>query len=118
MVGHKKLYRRIDFHRNKIGIDAKVATIEYDPNRNARIALLHYQDGEKRYILYPRGLRVGETIVSDLKAPILIGNALPVSNMPLGNRASQHRGSLRVLEANWFERRVELHNWLLKKVAL
>ena len=82
--GHKKLYRQIDFHRNKIGIDAKVATIEYDPNRNARIALLHYQDGEKKYILYPRGLRVGETIVSDLKAPILIGNALPVSNMPLG----------------------------------
>ena len=82
--GHKKLYRRIDFHRNKIGIDAKVITIEYDPNRNARIALLHYQDGEKRYILYPRGLRVGETILSDIKAPILVGNALPVSNMPLG----------------------------------
>ena len=82
--GHKKLYRRIDFHRNKIGIDAKVITIEYDPNRNARIALLHYQDGEKRYILYPRGLRVGETIRSDIKAPILVGNALPVSNMPLG----------------------------------
>ena len=82
--GHKKLYRRIDFHRSKVGIDAKVATIEYDPNRNARIALLHYRDGAKGYILYPRGLRVGETILSDVTAPILVGNALPVSNMPLG----------------------------------
>ena len=82
--GHKKLYRQIDFHRNKIGIDAKVATIEYDPNRNARIALLHYRDGEKGYILSPRGLCVGEMILSDVTAPILVGNALPVSNMPLG----------------------------------
>jgi large subunit ribosomal protein L2 len=82
--GHKRLYRQIDFKRNKIGILAKVATIEYDPNRNARIALLNYQDGEKRYILYPRGLKVGEFIMSDLNAPIKIGNSLPLDRMPLG----------------------------------
>ena len=82
--GHKKLYRQIDFKRNKFGVVAKVAAVEYDPNRNARIALLNYQDGEKRYIIYPRGLRVGETIVSDLTAPILVGNSLPLNNMPLG----------------------------------
>jgi large subunit ribosomal protein L2 len=82
--GHKRLYRILDFRRNKIGILAKVATIEYDPNRNARIALIHYQDGEKRYILYPRGLKIGETIFSDREAPISIGNNLPLSNMPLG----------------------------------
>nr|YP_009106224.1 ribosomal protein L2 [Binuclearia lauterbornii]AIT95036.1 ribosomal protein L2 [Binuclearia lauterbornii] len=83
--GHKKLYRKIDFRRDKIGILAKVASIEYDPNRNARIALLHYQDGEKRYILHPRGLKLGETIVSAFAAPIVIGNALPLSNIPLGS---------------------------------
>nr|YP_009105423.1 ribosomal protein L2 [Parietochloris pseudoalveolaris]AIT94050.1 ribosomal protein L2 [Parietochloris pseudoalveolaris] len=82
--GHKKLYRKIDFRRDKIGIPAKVTSIEYDPNRNARIALLHYQDGEKRYILYPRGLTVGEVIISDVEAPITIGNSLPLQNMPLG----------------------------------
>ena len=82
--GHKKLYRQIDFQRDKIGIIAKVASVQYDPNRNARIALLHYQDGEKRYILYPRGLKTGENIVADGEAPIFIGNALPLNNMPLG----------------------------------
>nr|WQA10867.1 ribosomal protein L2 [Streptosarcina sp. YL-2023a] len=82
--GHKRLYREIDFQRNKIGIPAKVTTIEYDPNRNARIALLNYQDGEKRYILHPRGLKVGETILAGLDAPILTGNALPLNSMPLG----------------------------------
>ena len=82
--GHKRLYREIDFRRDKIGIPAKVVTIEYDPNRNARIALLRYEDGEKRYILHPRGLNVGETILSDLQAPILVGNALPLRNIPLG----------------------------------
>lgn len=82
--GHKKLYRYIDFQRSKIGIGAKVATVEYDPNRNARIALLHYQDGDKKYILYPRGLRSGENVIADQDAPILIGNALPLKNMPLG----------------------------------
>ena len=83
--GHKKLYRKIDFRRDKMGILAKVASIEYDPNRNARIALLHYQDGEKRYILHPRGLKLGETLVSAFAAPIGIGNALPLSNIPLGS---------------------------------
>jgi large subunit ribosomal protein L2 len=83
--GHKRLYRKIDFRRDKIGIFAKVATIEYDPNRNARIALLHYNDGEKRYILHPRGLKIGETLLSSFTAPISIGNALPLSNIPLGS---------------------------------
>ncbi len=82
--GHKKLYREIDFKRNKIGITGKVVTIEYDPNRNSRIALLHYEDGEKKYILYPNGLKVGETLIADINAPIALGNSLPISNMPLG----------------------------------
>nr|ALO21397.1 ribosomal protein L2 [Golenkinia longispicula] len=82
--GHKRLYRFIDFRRDKIGIPAKVVTIEYDPNRNARIALLLYEDGEKRYILHPRGLNLGETVISDIYAPIFVGNALPLRNIPLG----------------------------------
>lgn len=94
--GHKKLYRQIDFKRSKIGTSAKVATVEYDPNRNARIALLHYQDGEKRYILYPRGLKLGGTIIADVEAPIVIGNSLPLFNMPLGTEVHNielHPGS-------------------------
>ena len=83
--GHKKLYRKLEFLRNKIGIPAKVLTIEYDPNRNARIALLRYKDGEKRYILQPRGLNIGDTIISDIQAPIFIGNSLPLRNIPLGS---------------------------------
>ena len=82
--GHKRLYREIDFRRDKIGIPARVLTIEYDPNRNARIALLRYEDGEKRYILQPRGLNVGEIIISDINAPIVNGNCLPLRNIPLG----------------------------------
>jgi large subunit ribosomal protein L2 len=82
--GHKRLYRLIDFKRNKIDVLAKVTTIEYDPNRNARIALLNYQDGEKRYILYPQGLKIGESLVSSPDAPIFIGNALPLQKIPLG----------------------------------
>ncbi|MGG6294221.1 50S ribosomal protein L2 [Leptolyngbya sp. AN02str] len=82
--GHKRLYRIIDFRRDKHNIPAKVASIEYDPNRNARIALVHYQDGEKRYILHPAGLAVGTTIISGPDAPFEVGNALPVGNMPLG----------------------------------
>lgn len=82
--GHKRLYREIDFRRDKIGIPAKVTSIEYDPNRNARIALVRYEDGEKRYILQPRGLQVGDLILADLQAPILVGNALPLRNIPLG----------------------------------
>jgi large subunit ribosomal protein L2 len=82
--GHKRLYREIDFRRDKIGVPAKVVSIEYDPNRNARIALLRYLDGEKRYILHPRGLKVNDTIVTDLNASILVGNSLPLRNIPLG----------------------------------
>ena len=82
--GHKKLYRQIDFKRNKFGVRAKVAAVEYDPNRNARIALLNYQDGEKRYIICPRGLEVGKTLLSDMTSPLLVGNCLPLDNMPLG----------------------------------
>jgi large subunit ribosomal protein L2 len=82
--GHKRLYREMDFRRDKIGVPAKVMTIEYDPNRNARIALLRYSDGEKRYILQPRGLNVGDVVISDLQAPILVGNSLPLRNIPLG----------------------------------
>lgn len=82
--GSKKLYREIDFARNKIGISAKVNQIEYDPNRNARIALVSYRDGEKRYILYPLGLKIGKTIISSPKATITIGNSLPLANIALG----------------------------------
>jgi len=82
--GHKRKYRIIDFKRNKDGIPAKVATIEYDPNRSARIALLHYVDGEKRYILAPVGLKVGQEVVSGPDADIKVGNALPIRNIPVG----------------------------------
>ena len=82
--GHKRKYRLIDFKRDKTGIPARVATIEYDPNRSARIALLHYADGEKRYILAPLNLRVNDIIVSGPKADIKPGNALPLQNIPLG----------------------------------
>ncbi len=82
--GHKRLYRVIDFKRNKDGIPAKVATIEYDPNRSARIALLHYVDGEKRYILAPNGLQVGDQIMSGPEADIKLGNALPLQKIPVG----------------------------------
>lgn len=82
--GAKQLYRRIDFRRDKVGIPARVATIEYDPNRTARIALLHYKDGEKRYILAPVGLHVGQTVMSDLQADIAPGNVLPLRLIPLG----------------------------------
>lgn len=82
--GHKKLYRKLDFRRDKIGIPARVATIEYDPNRNARIVLLHYKDGEKRYILHPRGLKINDILLSSTTAPIRIGNSLPLFIIPLG----------------------------------
>nr|AYQ94758.1 ribosomal protein L2 [Elakatothrix viridis] len=82
--GHKRLYRQIDFQRDKIGTPAKVISIEYDPNRNSRIALLFYTDGEKRYILHPQNMSVNDTIIADIQAPILIGNHLPLRNIPLG----------------------------------
>src|SRR5918992_3901656 len=82
--GAKRLYRKIDFKRRKDGIPARVAALEYDPNRSAHIALLHYADGEKRYILAPARLQVGMTVVSGADAPIDIGNALPLARMPTG----------------------------------
>ena len=82
--GHKRQYRVIDFKRNKDNIPARVATIEYDPNRSARIALLNYADGEKRYILAPNGLKVGDVIVSGPESDIKIGNCLPIDNIPVG----------------------------------
>lgn len=82
--GHKRHYRIIDFKRDKIGVPAKVATVEYDPNRSARIALLHYVDGEKRYILAPVNLKVGDTVMSGPEADIKPGNTLPLRNIPLG----------------------------------
>jgi len=82
--GHKQTYRVIDFKRDKAGIPAKVAAIEYDPNRSARIALLNYADGEKRYIIAPLGLEVGKTVTSGPNADILIGNSLPLKNIPAG----------------------------------
>jgi large subunit ribosomal protein L2 len=82
--GHKRMYRIIDFKRNKFDIPARVTTVEYDPNRSARIALLTYADGEKRYILHPVGIKVGDTIVSGQSVDILPGNSLPLKNIPLG----------------------------------
>jgi large subunit ribosomal protein L2 len=82
--GHKRRYRVIDFKRNKDTVPAKVASIEYDPNRSARIALLHYADGEKRYILAPKGLKVGDTVVNGTGADIKAGNALPLADIPVG----------------------------------
>ncbi len=82
--GHKRQYRRIDFKRNKDGIPAKVATIEYDPNRSARIALLHYADGEKRYILHPKGLKVGDIVESGQGSDIKPGNAMELGDIPVG----------------------------------
>jgi len=82
--GHKRRYRIVDFKREKFGVPAKVATIEYDPNRTANIALLHYVDGEKRYIIAPNGLKVGMEVVSGKESPIDIGNAIPLSEIPLG----------------------------------
>ncbi|MFH1368579.1 MAG: 50S ribosomal protein L2 [Elusimicrobiota bacterium] len=82
--GHKRYYRIIDFKREKFGMPAKVTTIEYDPNRSSRIALVEYADGEKRYIIQPVGLKVGDTIMSGPDADVSVGNALPITNLPVG----------------------------------
>ena len=84
--GHKRRYRVIDFKRNKMDVPAKVAAMEYDPNRSARIALLHYVDGEKRYIVAPQGLAVGDSVIASKAADIKPGNVLPLRNMPLGTQ--------------------------------
>ena len=83
--GHKRQFRQIDFRRNKDGVPAKVVAIQYDPNRSARIALLYYTDGEKRYIIAPEGLTVGTTLMSGTVAPPIVGNCLPLSHVPLGS---------------------------------
>ena len=93
--GNKTLYRLIDFKRSKLDIPAKVATIEYDPNRSARIALLHYADGEKRYIICPVGISVGDQILAGEKADIKPGNALPLVRIPLGTEVEIGRASCR-----------------------
>jgi len=82
--GHKKRYRSIDFQRKKYSVEAIIAAIEYDPNRNALIALVHYQDGEKRYILHPNNMQVGDKIISGYGAPLKVGNNLPLEEIPLG----------------------------------
>ncbi len=82
--GEKQHYRRIDFKRDKLGVPARVATVEYDPNRSARIGLLHYRDGEKRYMLLPHGLKVGDVVLAGPDAEARVGNALPIANIPLG----------------------------------
>ncbi len=82
--GHKKMYRKIDWKRNKFGVPGKVDSVEYDPNRNARIALIVYADGEKRYIIHPKGLSVGDTVLSGPGVDPRIGNAIPLGEMPLG----------------------------------
>lgn len=82
--GHKRRYRIIDFKRDKFGIPARVAAIEYDPNRSARIALLHYADGEKRYIIAPEGLQVGQQVISGDQVPLEVGNAMKLKNIPIG----------------------------------
>jgi len=84
--GHKRLYRIIDWKRDKFGVPGKIATVEYDPNRSARIALLHYVDGEKRYMLLPNGLGVGDTVTSGPDVEPRVGNALPLSRIPLGTQ--------------------------------
>src|SRR5262245_66516292 len=89
--GAKRMLRQVDFRRDKSGIPARVAAIEYDPNRSARLALLHYRDGEKRYIIAPLGLRVGDTVMSGPQKDILTGNALPVRNIT-GGQVVTHYG--------------------------
>lgn len=83
--GHKRRYRKIDFKRNKFDIPGKVVSIEYDPNRTARIALINYADGEKRYILWPIGLNVGDEVIAGEKVKVAVGNSMPLKNMPLGS---------------------------------
>ena len=110
--GHKRKYRLIDFKRNKDGVPAVVKTIEYDPNRSARIALLFYADGEKRYIIAPNGLQVGSTLMSGANAAPEIGNALPLENIPVGtviHSVRRHRNQIRqwgpydrLLSNSWF----------------
>ena len=104
--GDKRFYRIIDFKRNKFNVEAKVIAIEYDPNRSSRIALLEYTDGEKRYIIQPVGLKVGDTVMSGPDAEIKVGNALPLSNLPVGTFI--HNVELTpAMAQRWFARRAQ-----------
>jgi len=105
--GHKRRYRIIDFKRDKVGIPGKVATVEYDPNRSARIALIHYVDGEKRYILHPLNLKVGDTIICSDDADIKPGNAMRLASAPLGTWV--HNIELRIGEARLVDGHRRLH---------
>ena len=111
--GHKRLYRKIDFKRDKFGIPAKVAAIEYDPNRTARIALLHYNDGEKRYILAPQDLKVGDVVESGENVDIKPGNTLPLKNIPLGTHL--HNIELRKGQGGQLVRSAGVYAQLLAK---
>lgn len=111
--GHKRHYRVIDFKRDKIGIPAKVAAIEYDPNRSARIALLHYKDGEKRYILAPQKLMVGDTVLSGPDADIQPGNTLPLNKIPLGTHI--HNIELRIGKGGQIVRSAGTYSQLMAK---
>src|SRR5207248_3629537 len=113
--GHKRMYRIIDFKRDKRDIPAKVSTVEYDPNRSARIALLTYADGEKRYILCPHGLTVGGTVIAGDGADILVGNALPLRNVPLGTMV--HNIELRAGKGGQLARAAGMAAQLLAKEA-
>src|ERR687885_594099 len=116
--GHKRKYRIIDFRRDKFGVPATVREIEYDPNRSARIALVQYQDGEKRYILHPRGLAVGDTIVSGSGSDIRLGNALPLREIPLGTAV--HNIELKIgkggQKARWKGRRPRVRGEVMNPV--
>ena len=100
--GHKQMYRRVDFKRDKFGIPARVAEIEYDPNRTARIALLFYADGEKRYILHPAGLKQGDTVMSGPGSDIRVGNAVPLGEVPLGTMV--HNIELKIVKGGQMAR--------------
>jgi len=114
--GHKRRYRRIDFRREKFGIPAKVASVEYDPNRTSRIALLHYADGEKRYILAPKGLAVGDTVVSGPGSDIRVGNAMPLFEIPLGTTV--HNVELKIGRgASWPVPQAPAFRWWRRKAT-
>lgn len=113
--GHKQKYRKIDFKRNKFGIPGKVSTIEYDPNRNTKIALINYEDGEKRYILCPEGLQVGSMVQSgEENTPIKIGNALPLSQIPLATEI--HNIELNIFQGGKIVRAAGSYATILAKV--
>jgi large subunit ribosomal protein L2 len=120
--GHKRMYRIIDFKRDKKDIPARVASLEYDPNRSAHIALLNYRDGEKRYILAPLGLKMGDTVMSGERADIIPGNSLPLKNIPLGtmvhNVEMKPSGEVRFIHVNCFATVGQVGNLDQEKVSI